>query len=327
MNRPRLKTGFLMDPLDTILPDKDTTFAFMLESAGRGHEVLYFNTRDMYAKDGSAFAALRPARVRRGTPHYSLGEPFEADLKSLDVVFFRSDPPVTMDYLHQTYLLDLITDEVFVTNNPSGVRDANEKLFALNFPEFMPEHIVTCDMDRIKRFIGEAGGKVVIKPLDRMGGEGVFVIESGDRNTNALLEVSTDYGKRKVIVQRYIPEVRKGDKRILLLNGDFLGATTRIPRDDEHRANIHAGGKTIKYELTERDREIIEKVGPELREKGLHFAGLDVLGDRLTEINVTSPTGIQEINRLEGTNLEAKVIDFVEREVQRKRTGTQHRVS
>ncbi len=321
MSGSPLKMGFLMDPLDTILPDKDTTFVFMLETARRGHQVLYFNTKDMYAKGGSAFAELRPAQVKRDTPHYSLGKPFEADLKSLDAVFFRSDPPVTMDYLHQTYLLDLITDEVFVTNNPSGVRDANEKLFALNFPELMPEHVVTSDMGRIKRFIDEVGGKVVVKPLDRMGGEGVFVIEAGDLNTNALLETSTEFGKRKVIVQRYVPEVRKGDKRILLLDGEFLGATARIPRDDEHRANIHVGGDTVACEPTERDREIIEIVGPKLKEKGLHFAGLDVLGDRLTEINVTSPTGIQEINRLEGVTLEAKVIDFVEKEAEKKKTG------
>jgi len=309
----RLKMGFLMAPLDSILPDRDTTFVFMLEAERRGHEVFHFTTSDMYARNGELFAALRPARVMRDTPHYRLGEPFEADLKSLDAVFFRSDPPVTMDYLYQTYLLDLITGDVFVTNNPSGVRDANEKLFALNFPELMPEHLVTGEMGRIKRFIKDVGGGVVVKPLDRMGGEGVFVIENGDMNTNALLEVSTGHGTRKVIAQRYVPEVRRGDKRILLLDGEFLGATARIPQDDEHRANIHAGADTIRCELTGRDREIIGKVGPKLREMGLHFVGLDVLGDWLTEVNVTSPTGIQEINRLYGVNLEAEVIDFVER--------------
>ena len=316
MSGSPLKMGFLMDPIDRILPDKDTTFVFIMESQNRGHEVLYFTPPDMYAVDGSVRAVLTPAQVKRGTPHYSLGAPYEADLKSLDVVFFRTDPPFTMDYLYQSYLLDLVEAQgVFVTNRPQGVRDANEKLFAVHFADFMPPHIVTNSISRLKGFLDEAGGRMVVKPLNRAGGEGIFVVEAGDRNTNAILEEATDFGKCRIIAQKYIPEVREGDKRILLLDGELLGATSRIPADDEHRANIHVGGDCVKYVPNDRDMEIIKRVGPELRKRGLHFVGLDVLGDYITEINVTSPTGIQEINWLENVNLESKVIDFVEREV------------
>lgn len=312
MSRSKLKFGFLMDPLDKILPDKDTTFVFMLESQKRGHEVLYFTPRDMFAAGGTVRAITRRAEVRRATPHYSLGDPVETDLTDLDVVFFRTDPPFDMEYLYQTYLLDLIADKVFVTNNPSAVRAANEKLFTLNYENIIPTSLVTTDALRIKSFMIEAGGRIVIKPLNRAGGDGVFVLENGDRNVNAIIETSTYFGRTRVIAQKYVPEVRDGDKRILLLDGEFLGATLRVPLDDENRSNIHVGGKCIAYKLTERDKEIVSRVGPELKRRGLHFVGLDVLGDYLTEINVTSPTGIQEIDRLDNVCIEAQVIDFVE---------------
>jgi len=319
VSKSDLSMGFLMDPIARILPDKDTTFVFMMEAQKRGYQVLYFTPEDMFATGGSVHAVLRPAKVKRATPHYELGDSGEVDLKTLDVIFFRTDPPFTMDYLYQTYLLDLIADNVFVTNTPRAVRDANEKLFGLRFADLMPPNIVTSDMDRLKSFLKHVGGRMVVKPLNRAGGEFVFVIEEGDRNMNAVLEASTDFGKRRIIAQKYVPEVRDGDKRILLLDGELLGATARMPGDDEHRANIHVGGDCVRYELNDRDREIIDRVGPELSRRGLHFVGLDVLGDWLTEINVTSPTGIQEIDRLEGVNLEAKVIDFVEQEISRRK--------
>lgn len=217
MSGSSLRMGFLMDPIDCILPDKDTTFVFMMEAGKRGHDVLYFTPEDMFASAGSVHAELRPAAVRHGKPHYKLGDSFEINLKLLDVVFFRTDPPFTMDYLYQTYLLDLIADDVFVTNNPRAVRDANEKLFALHFPDLIPPHIVTNNIRRLKSFLEGVGGKMVVKPLNRAGGDNVFVIEKGDRNTNAILEMATDFESRRIITQKYVPEARDGDKRILLL--------------------------------------------------------------------------------------------------------------
>lgn len=313
--KTKLRFGFLMDPIEKILPDKDTTFVFMLESQERGHEVLYFTPKTMYVKKGEPFALVRNAKVRRGSPHYQLGAPMRIGLKDLDALFMRVDPPFTLDYLTQTYFLDLIKNEVFVTNNPSAIRDANEKLFTLNFPDIIPPTVVTQDINMLKQFLEEVGGEIVVKPLFASGGAGVFVLKIGDRNLNAILESTTDNGNKRVIAQKYIPQARDGDKRIILLNGEFLGATARVPKEDEHRANIHVGGRCVKYTLSERDKEIVNKVGPELRTRGLHFVGLDVLGDWLTEINVTSPTGVQEIDRLENTNLEALVIDFVEEQV------------
>lgn len=313
--KAKLRFGFLMDPIDKILPDKDTTFVFMLESQKRGHEVLYFTPCDLHVKNGEPFAVVRNAEVRRGEPHYRLGETKRLQLKELDALFMRVDPPFTLDYLTQTYFLDLIKDEVFVTNDPGAIRDANEKLFTLNFPEVIPPTLITHEIEMLKQFLQEAGGEIVIKPLFASGGRGVFVLKIGDRNLNALLETATDGGTRRVIAQKYIPEVRNGDKRIILLNGEAIGATARVPRDDEHRANIHVGGRCVKYTLNERDKEIVARVGPELRKRGLHFVGLDVLGDWLTEINVTSPTGIQEIDKLDNTCLEALVIDFVENQI------------
>jgi len=309
------KMGFLMDPIDRISPDKDTTFVFMMEAQKRGHEILYFTPERIYATAGTVRAVVIETQVERGEPHYSLGDSKDVDLAELDAVFFRTDPPFTIDYLFQTYLLDIASKNTFVTNNPSSVRAANEKLFALQFHDLTPPHMVTSDAGRIKDFMIKNGGKIVVKPLDRAGGEGVFAIESGDRNTNAILETSTNFGKTRIIAQKYIPEVRNGDKRILLLDGEFLGATLRVPAEDENRANIHVGGDCVRYELDDRDKMIIDRVGPELKKRGLHFVGLDVLGDMLTEINVTSPTGIQEIDRLQNVALETKVIDFVEHKI------------
>ena len=314
----RLRMGFLMDPLDRILPDKDTTFVFMLEAGKRGHEVLYFTPDTLFSIKNEPYGVLRQARVKREAParsgHFELGPPLEVRLRDLNVLFMRVDPPFTLDYLSQTYLLDLITDDVFVTNSPSALRDANEKLFTLHFPELTPPTLVTHETARIKAFQDEAGGTIVLKPLFGCGGEGVFVISKDDRNASAILTAATEGGKVRVIAQRYIPEARQGDKRIIMLDGVAIGAIARIPRDDDHRANLHVGGNPARHTLTERDRYIIAKVGPELKKRGLHFVGLDVLGDWLTEINVTSPTGIQEISRLENTCLEAMVIDFVEKE-------------
>lgn len=315
--KAKLRFGFLMDPIDKILPDKDTTFVFMLESQKRGHKLLYFTPHNLYVKNGKPFAFVRHAEVTRGNPHYRLKEPMCIELKDLDALFMRVDPPFTLDYLTQTYFLDLIKNEVFVTNDPTAIRDANEKLFTLHFPTLTPPTLVTHDIAMLKQFLEEVGGEMVLKPLFASGGTGVFVAKIGDRNLNAILETATDNGTKRIIAQKYIPEVRNGDKRIILLNGEAIGATARVPKSDEHRANIHVGGECVRYRLNERDKEIVSIVGPELRKRGLHFVGLDVLGDWLTEINVTSPTGVQEIDRLDNTCLEALVIDFVENQINR----------
>lgn len=309
----KLKMGFLMDPIDRILPDKDTTFVFILEANKRGHDVLYFTPDTLYTKKNEPYAVLSPVKVKRRAPHFELGEPALTRLRDLDVLFMRVDPPFTIDYLTLTYFLDLIEDDVFVTNRPGAIRDANEKMYALHFPELMPPTLVTHDKSLLKDFLEEVGGKMVLKPLFGCGGEGVFVVSSDDMNINVILETVTEGGVNRIMAQKYIPEVRDGDKRIIMLDGEALGATARVPVDGEHRANIHVGGNCVKHELTERDKEIVAQVGPELKKCGLHFVGLDVLGDWLTEINVTSPTGVQEIDRLDNACLEAQVIDFVEK--------------
>jgi glutathione synthase len=197
------------------------------------------------------------------------------------------------------------------------LREANEKLYSLNFPDAIPPTIVTYEIARLKQFLGEQGGQMIVKPLDGHGGEGVFHAHSDDRNLNAILETVTRFETRPIMGQRYIPEIRDGDKRLIVLNGEPLGCTLRVPRDDEHRGNIHVGGSCVKAEVTERDREICRMLRPRLQRDGLYFVGLDIIGRYLTEVNVTSPTGIQEIDRLDGVNLEAKVIDFVESRISR----------
>ena len=202
-----------------------------------------------------------------------------------------------------------------VINNPRGLREANEKLYALNFPDVIPPSLVTSDMARLRAFMDELGGEMIVKPLDGAGGAGVFHVHRGDRNLHAILESATDTGRRLTMAQRYLPEIRRGDKRVVVLDGEPLGAVLRVPREDETRGNIHVGGATVKTDVNERERAICARLAPRLRADGLWFVGLDVIGDWLTEVNVTSPTGIQEINALDGVALEAKVIDFAEQRV------------
>jgi len=312
-----LKFAFVMDPLERILPDKDTTFVFMLESLRRGHQVYFVPLHELWAKGCQVFARARQCEVMRGVPHYRfIGEEREVPLESFHAVFMRKDPPADAQYLYATMLLSLVDSRrTFVLNNPAGLREANEKLYSLNFPQLIPPTLVTWKIWRIKEFLAEQGGQIVVKPLDGHGGEGVFVLSRGDRNLNAILETVTNFETRAVMAQRYLPEVRHGDKRIVVLNGEPLGAVLRVPREDEHRGNIHVGGQCVKAELTARDYEICRVLAPRLVRDGLYFVGLDVIGNYLTEVNVTSPTGVQEIDQLNGVKLEAAVIDFVEQRV------------
>jgi len=318
--------AFVMDPIDRILPDKDTTFMFMLEAGRRGHEVYYVPADALWAHRGAAFGRARRTGVMRPTTahpsHYQLFEERETRLDWFDAVFMRKDPPFDLAFFYATHLLGLVdSTRTLVLNSPHGLREANEKLYALNFPDVVPPSLVSSEIARLKAFLEELGGEMIVKPLDGAGGAGVFHLHRGDRNLNAILENATDNGRRLIMAQRYLPAIRQGDKRIIVLDGEPLGAVLRVPREDETRGNIHVGGATVKSALSARDRAICAALAPRLRADGLWFVGLDVIGDWLTEINVTSPTGIQEINTLDGVALEAPVIDFVEQRVAALKSG------
>jgi glutathione synthase len=307
-----LQIAVVMDPLERVDIDKDTTFVLMLEAQSRGHELLYTRADELYLKGGRVWARLWPIRLERAEVFYELGPAKEMQLDGLDAVLMRKDPPYTLDYFYAAHLLSLVQG-AFVMNSGHGLREANEKLFALRFPEITPPTIVTKSARRIVEFLDELGGDGVIKPLGGCGGGGIFHLRRDDTNLMSLLETGTKEGTEYVLVQRYLPEVRKGDKRIIVLDGEPIGATLRVPHPNEARANIHVGGETVKAEITSRDREICDILRPSLRELGLWFVGLDVIGEWLTEVNVTSPTCVQEIDRLDGVKLEAQIIDFVER--------------
>jgi glutathione synthase len=309
--------AFVMDPLERILPDKDTTFVFMLESLARGHAVYFTEVADLFAHGDAPHARVRRAEVMRpsepSAPHYRLFEESVVPLTSFDAVFMRKDPPFDMTYFFATHLLGLVDPKrTLVVNDPKGLREANEKLYALHFPSVIPSSMVSSDIRRLKGFLDEMGGEMIVKPLDGAGGAGVFHIHRRDRNLNALLESATLNGTRLTMAQRYVPEVRQGDKRLIVLDGEPLGGVLRVPSEEEHRGNIHVGGQVVKSPVDDRDREICRQMAPRLRQDGLYFVGLDVIGGFVTEVNVTSPTGVQEIDRLDDTNLEAKVLDFVE---------------
>jgi glutathione synthase len=311
-----------MDPVDKINIDKDTTFVLMLEAERRGHEVYFMEVDDLFVRGGTPYARHRRLQLKRATPHYHLGDFVTGRLEDFDSVWMRKDPPFDMKFFFATHLLSLIDrSKCFVMNNPDGLREANEKLYALRFPEQIPQTLVSSDMQRLREFMDELGGEMIIKPLDGAGGSGVFYLNQQDRNTNSILEAATDNGRRLIMGQRYLPEIRQGDKRIIVLNGEPLGAVLRVPLESETRGNIHVGGQCVKTEVTARDREICGALSPLLRADGLYFAGLDVIGSFLTEVNVTSPTGIQEINALDGVCLESQVVDFVEAQVENLRAA------
>ena len=313
-----LKIAVVMDPVDKINVDKDTTFVLMLEAQRRGHEIHVGEVEDLYIRGGTPHGRYRRLQVARATPHFQLGEFATGALADFDTLWMRKDPPFDMKFFFATHVLSLIDQtRCFVMNHPKGLREANEKLYALRFPEQIPQTLATSDMQRLKDFMEEHGGEMIIKPLDGSGGSGVFYLNAQDRNTNAILEVATDNGRKMIMAQRYLPEIRQGDKRIIVLDGEPLGAVLRVPLETETRGNIHVGGQCVKTEITERDREICNALAPLLRADGLYFVGLDVIGSYLTEVNVTSPTGIQEIDALNGVCLESQVIDFVEQQVKK----------
>jgi glutathione synthase len=307
-----LAVAIQMDPIETINIDADSTFALALEAQRRGHTLHHYLPRQLTLTDGRLTARARPLEVRRERGrHFTLGAPETLALAQMDVILMRQDPPFDMAYITATHLLEHVRDEVLVINDPVSVRNAPEKLFATHFPGLMPPTLITSDRDAIMEFRREHG-EIILKPLFGNGGAGVFRLGPADENLNALLELFTQIYREPIIVQRYLPEIRQGDKRIILVDGEAAGGVLRVPPAGETRANLHVGGTAVKTVLTAREHEICAAIGPTLKEQGLVFVGIDVIGDYLTEINVTSPTGIQEINRLDGVALETKVWDAIE---------------
>jgi glutathione synthase len=312
-----MRIVFVMDPPSTVVVDADTSFALMLEAQARGHHVDHCLVRDVELDVDRVRAVVRPATMRRdAAAPIALGEAVEVDLAEVDAVFVRKDPPFDDEYHWLTLILEHVRGKTLVVNDPRGLREANEKLYTHWFPALMPRTVVVADPSRIRALVGEMGGRAIIKPVDGHGGEGVFVLRTGDGNFNGLIEAVTRNGRRVAIVQELLPEVTEGDKRILLVDGEPIGAILRVPQGGDIRSNIHVGGRVVATELTERDREICAAMAPRLRADGLWLTGIDVIGGKLTEVNVTSPTGIQQMSRLSGENKEAKVLDWLEKTVQ-----------
>ncbi len=303
---------YVMDPMDRVLPDKDTTFAFQRAAQRRGHVSLHCQPRDVYMQDGDVWARVRDVRVSDAGPHFVYGAPEDVRLADLECVFIRKDPPFDAEYLYITLMLEKLRGRTLVVNDPRGLRDANEKLYTLHFARHMPRTLVTTNRERIHRFIAELGA-AVIKPLDGAGGAGVMTVSKADRNTRSIVDYMTGEGARHTMVQEYLPAVRAGDKRVLLLEGEVLGAINRVARDDDVRSNIHAGGRVEPCIVTAEERAVVADMVPRLAADGLVFVGLDFIGGRLTEVNVTSPTGIQELSRHEGRDMAEIVIAWVER--------------
>ncbi len=305
---------FIVDPVPGLKPEADTSIAFMREAKRRGHGVSTCGVPDLsVGPAGRTRSRWCEIRVREGRDWFEIGAQGAGELAEFDVVWMRKDPPYDLNYFFVTHLLDLVPPTTLVVNAPRGLREVTEKLFILRFPEICPESLVSRSIPELLEFRHKLGGEMVIKPLDGCGGEGVFHLTPEDRNVQVILELGTRHGTTYKIAQAYVPEVREGDKRIILVEGEPVGAVLRMPLHWETRANFHVGGTAAKSVLTARDREICARIGPALREFGIVFAGIDVIGRFLTEVNVTSPTGIQEINRLDGVALERLVLDAVER--------------
>lgn len=307
-----LGVAIQMDPIESIDIEGDSTFALALEAQARGHALYHYLPQNLSLRDGRVLARAHPLEVRRDADNFfTKGAEETLDLADIDVVLMRQDPPFDMAYITATHVLEHIHPQTLVVNDPVSVRNAPEKLFVTHFEGLMPPTLITSNRDDINAFRAEHGD-IIVKPLYGNGGAGVFHVTPGDENLTALLEMFTDLYREPVIAQRYLPEVRQGDKRIILVDGKPVGAINRVPAAGEARSNMHVGGTPLKSELTAREHEICAAIGPALKEQGLIFVGIDVIGDYLTEINVTSPTGIQEIDRFDGSNLSALIWDAIE---------------
>ncbi|WP_166417128.1 glutathione synthase [Cochlodiniinecator piscidefendens] len=307
-----LKVAIQMDPIGPIDINADSSFRIAEEAQARGHELFYYTPDKLAYQTGRITARGWPLTVRREEGnHFTLGEEIEVDLADWDVVWIRQDPPFDMGYITYTHLLDRIHPETLVVNDPFWIRNYPEKLLVLDFPELTPPTTIARDIDTLKAF-QEKYGDMILKPLYGNGGAGVFKLAKGDRNIASLHELFTGINNEPLIAQQFLPDVSKGDKRIILVDGEPVGAINRVPAAGETRSNMHVGGRPEKIGLTERDKEICAAIGSLLREKGQIFVGIDVIGDYLTEINVTSPTGIQELERFDGTNIAEKIWQAIE---------------
>lgn len=308
------KVGIVMDPLGSIKTHKDSTYAMMREIRARGWELFVMQQADLVVKAETVKAHAQKLDLHDGEEDwYSVLEEREIALRELDAILMRKDPPFDMEYIYSTYMLEMAEAEgVLIVNKPQSLRDANEKMYTTLFPQCAPPMLVTRKASEVHSFLREHGD-VVLKPLDGMGGASIFRLKEGDGNRNVILETLTENGTRYVMAQRYIPEIKQGDKRILLIDGEVVPySLARIPPKDDFRGNMAVGGTAVGQEMTARERWIAEQLGPTLREKGLIFVGIDVIGDYLTEVNVTSPTGIQELDNSFGTNIAGLLMDAIE---------------
>lgn len=305
----------VMDSLERVHPEKDTSYGFIESALARGHACDHCLIHQVERVGGEVTAMARALSLAPGGPLAFASDPRRVRLADVDAILVRKDPPFNDAYSHATLLLELLRDTTLVVNDPRGLREANEKLYALHFAEWMPRTIVTADREAIHAFVAEVGGRAVIKPLDGAGGWGVLAVAEGDSNARGIVDLLTHEGRRLAMVQQYIPAVSAGDKRVIVLDGEPMGAILRVPRKGELRANIHVGGDVVATELSAREREMIAAMAPRLRADGLFFVGLDLIGEQLTEVNVTSPTGIRELSRFEGRRVSDEVIAWVERRV------------
>ena len=310
-----LKVAIQMDHISAIDVDGDSTFVLALEAQKRGHGLFHYLPEQLSFADGRVTAQAEPMDVRRQAgDHFTLGAPETIDLADMDVVLLRQDPPFDMAYITTTHLLEHVHPDTLVVNDPAEVRNAPEKLFVARFPNLMPPTLISSDRERIAAF-REKHRDIILKPLYGNGGAGVFHVTPEDENLNAMLEMFTEFYREPIIAQKYLAQVREGDKRIILIDGEVAGAINRVPAKGEARSNMHVGGVAEKAALSKRDKEICAAIGPDLKARGLIFVGIDVIGDYLTEINVTSPTGLQEINRFDDVCLEADIWDVIEAKV------------
>lgn len=307
-----LKVAVQMDHINSIRIAGDTSFALCLEAQARGHALYHYTPDRLSMRDGIVRARVEELQVRDVEgDHFTLGEPVSRDLSDMDVVLLRQDPPFDMNYITTTHLLERIHPKTLVVNDPAWVRNSPEKIFVTEFPDLMPDTLITKDPQEIVAFRKEFGD-IILKPLYGNGGAGVFHLADGDRNLTSLLEMFGQMFREPIIAQRYLMDVRAGDKRIILIDGEPVGAINRVPSESDARSNMHVGGRAEKTELTEREREICARIGPSLRERGFILVGIDVIGDYMTEINVTSPTGIREVKRFGGADIAALFWDAVE---------------
>jgi len=315
-----MRVGIVMDPIGDIKPHKDSSFAMLLEAQRRGHELCYMQPEDLYLQNGQARAVVSELKVwdrHIEDQFFGFGASHDIDLATLNIILIRQDPPFNNDYLYSTHILEQAEAEgVLVVNKPQTLRDANEKLFASWFPECIPPTLVSANQEQIRAFINDHQDSI-LKPLDAMGGASIFRVKAEDPNTSVIIETMTDHGKHHIMAQVFLPEIRDGDKRILLIHGDPIDYTlARIPAQGETRGNIAAGGSGVGMPITDRERWLCKQIAPTLKSKGLYFVGLDVIGDYITEINVTSPTCIRELDKQFDLNIAGTLFDCLEAECQ-----------